>query len=309
LCRRTILLAGLGLVYNSVAALLAGRPIRFPGVLQRIAVSSFVNAIQPFRIWFFPFVATGIWWYCSIQYYNPECHPGQGVEKWFSPPNCTAQTRLDLWTFESKHLYAPDYDPEGLLSTLTTAAITVCAGILISYMSLISGTLISTYLVPLHHKHCIAPGCTTHSRLIFYLIFLIVCFILIRPLPALLQLVLPMSKPLWTPPFVLQTTGITLLSWLLASFIDIFPSLPGTKVIEAMGRRSLEVYLAAEILQEFAMYPGKRRGGGSWEQVVRALVHLGIPRAWICLCVSVCWAGLFAGFGWFLDFMGWRMRL
>jgi len=132
---------------------------------------------------------------------------------------------------------------------------------------------------------------------------------LIRPLPTVLQFVVPMSKPLWTPPFVLQTTGVTLLSWLLASLIDVFPSLPGTKIIEAMGRRSLEVYLAAEILQEFAMYPGKRRGGGAWERVVIALTNLEIPRAWICLFVSVCWASVFAGFGWFLDYMGWRMRL
>jgi predicted acyltransferase len=26
------------------------------------------------------------------------------------------------------HMYSPDYDPEGLLSTVTTAAVTVCAG-------------------------------------------------------------------------------------------------------------------------------------------------------------------------------------
>ena len=131
LCRRTIFLAGLGLVYNSVAALLANRPIRFPGVLQRIALSSFVNSVQPFWTWSFPFIATAAWWILSIRLYNTrECTPvGEGVEKWFMPPNCTAQSTIDYIVFEKKHMYSPDYDPEGLLSTVTTSAVTVCAGI------------------------------------------------------------------------------------------------------------------------------------------------------------------------------------
>jgi predicted acyltransferase len=51
-----------------------------------------------------------------------------GTEHWFWPAQCTAQTRLDYASFGSQHMYAPDYDPEGLLSTVTTAVITVCAG-------------------------------------------------------------------------------------------------------------------------------------------------------------------------------------
>jgi hypothetical protein len=71
-----------------------------------------------------------VWWYSSIQLYNPECEVlDTGVDKWFSPPNCTAQTRIDFLVFGKVHMYAPDYDPEGLLSTLTTSAVTVCAGI------------------------------------------------------------------------------------------------------------------------------------------------------------------------------------
>jgi predicted acyltransferase len=128
LCRRTIYLAGLGLVYNSVGALLGDRPIRFPGVLQRIALSSFVSAIQPFWTWLFPFVATGVWWYTSIRFYNNDCAALEGVEGWFSPPNCTAQSTIDYMAVGKEHMYSPDYDPEGLLSTITTAAVTVCAG-------------------------------------------------------------------------------------------------------------------------------------------------------------------------------------
>lgn len=78
-----------------------------------------------------------------------------------------------------------------------------------------------------------------------------------------------------------------------------------------MGRRSLEVYLAAEILQEFVMYPGKRRGGGFWERIVRWIdAGTGVRgREWSCLVVSFVWAGLFAGFAWMLDRLGWRIKL
>jgi predicted acyltransferase len=131
LAHRTILLTALGLVYNSISALLASRPIRFPGVLQRIALSSFINATQPFG-WAFPVIAAAAWVGGSVWGFDPECHPGrkqaEGNERWFWPARCSAQTRLDYVVFGSEHMYAPDYDPEGLLSTLTTAAITVWAG-------------------------------------------------------------------------------------------------------------------------------------------------------------------------------------
>jgi predicted acyltransferase len=118
-----------------------------------------------------------------------------------------------------------------------------------------------------------------------------------------------MSKPLWTIPFVLQTTGISLLSWLAASLVDIYPSIKATKFLEVMGQKSLEVYLAAEILQEFVMYPGKRRGGGLWEVVVGGLQAFGVPRDWSCLLVSTVWAGLFTGVAYALDYLGWKIKL
>jgi hypothetical protein len=84
----------------------------------------------------FPFVGVGVWWWSSVTYYDPECARakgqgggvGKGVEKWFWPAQCTAQTRIDYLVFEKEHMYSADYDPEGLLSTLTTSAVTVCAG-------------------------------------------------------------------------------------------------------------------------------------------------------------------------------------
>jgi predicted acyltransferase len=292
------------LVYNSVAALLAGRPIRFPGVLQRIALSSFVSAVQPFWTWLFPFVAVVVWWYSSIKYYDPDCFRQHSVGKGvFSPARCTAQSRIDFSVFGAHHMYSPSYDPEGLLSTVTTAAVTVCAGTYLPTLSNV-GTLMSTYLLPLQQKYCISSP--TRSRLIFYSVIAFASCILIYPLPLLFPL--PLSKPLWTPPFLLQTIGISLLSWLLASLVDVYPSLK-ISPLEAMGRRSLEVYLAAEILQEFAMYPGKRTSGSLWEGIVKLVMDFGVSRRWGCLLLSTVWAGVFAAFGWILDRYEWRIKL
>jgi predicted acyltransferase len=88
-----------------------------------------VNSIQPFYNGLFPFIAIAVWWYVTIVGYDPDCPLKGGIDKWFLPANCTAQTRIDVFTFGEDHMYTRDYDPEGLLSTLTTAAVTVCAGI------------------------------------------------------------------------------------------------------------------------------------------------------------------------------------
>jgi hypothetical protein len=254
----------------------------------------------------------GIWWFSSIQFYDPRCPLQDGPDKWFTPANCTAQTRIDVFMFRTRHMYSPDYDPEGLLSTFTTAAITVCAGnsVFPPFMTtvLIIGTLLSKHLVPIHHKYCISPSSTIRTRLQFYITLFISSILLIHPLPHLFFPLLPFSKPLWTPPFVTQTIGISLLSWLFASVIDIYPFIPFTTPLQTMGRQSLEVYLAAEILQEFVMYPGKRNGGGMWEVIVGGIEKLGVRRDWSCLLISVVWAGIFTGFGCVFEWLGWKIR-
>jgi len=171
--------------------------------------------------------------------------------------------------------------------------------------------MISTYLVPLHRKYCLSETSTLTTRLLFYATITTVSTFLIYPLPYFLLPWLPLSKPLWTPPFLLQTTGITLLSWTMASLYD-FPSLPyipGLPTLETMGRKSLEIYLAAEILQEFLMYPGKRKGGGMWEGVVRGLQGMGLGREWACFWVSFGWAVGFGWVGWGLEYLGWKIKL
>jgi predicted acyltransferase len=128
-------------------------------------------------------------------------------------------------------------------------------------------------------------------------------------LPHILSSLLPFSKPLWTPPFLVQTIGVSLLSWTFASILDICPSISFVKPLETMGRYSLEIYLAAEILQEFIMFPGKRNGGGLWEVLVSWVEDIGIGRSLSCLFVSFCWAVSFAWFGSALDLLGWKMKL
>lgn len=163
--------------------------------------------------------------------------------------------------------------------------------------------------MPLHHTYCISPDSTKRSRVLFYTSLSTACLILIFPLPILLSYLFPISKPLWTPPFLVQTAGISILSWLLASIIDIYPSIRSLSPLEALGRRSLEIYLLAEILQEFAMHPGKRTGEGLWDKAVQGLVEIGMGRGTSCLVVSCIWSLMFTGIGVMLDRLGWRLRL
>jgi predicted acyltransferase len=170
--------------------------------------------------------------------------------------------------------------------------------------------MISRYLVPLHRRFCLSETSTISSRILFYISMTLSSFLMISPLSYSLNYWSPMSKPLWTPPFTLQTIGISLLSWTLASLYD-FPALriPGLSTLEIMGRQSLEIYFIAEILQEFVMYPGKRRGGGVWEKVVRLMQRSGMPRDWACLVVSSVWAVGFAMVGTGLNRLGWKIKL
>jgi hypothetical protein len=80
------------------------------------------------------------------------------------------------------------------------------------------------------------------------------------------------------PPFLAQTIGISLLSWIGATLIDIYPSIR-IPLLESMGQRSLEVYLAAEICQEFTNL--------GWEQAIDWLVGFGVGVSWSWWCLLV----------------------
>ena len=243
LVRRTLGLVFFGCLYNAVRSLLAGQPFRPLGILQRIGVSSYIVSAWPFNRTALPILAF-VAWYIATYAGSSGC----SNESVYMPPECTAQSRLDIWMFGANRLYKPEYDPEGVLGTITTSLVTVSAGQLLNYA-------IVKYRAPLM-SYWRGPKMIWH----FYGRFIGLLLVLI-PIPWLLVRFAntPVSKPLWTPPYVFETVIISAAFWLMTAIVDHYPQLvTGTGILnsllatlEVMGQRSLEIYLGGEILQEF----------------------------------------------------------
>jgi predicted acyltransferase len=69
----------------------------------------------------------------------------------------------------------------------------------------------------------------------------------------------PISKSLWTPSFVLVSSGTSVLKYLAVEAV--FPYLPAVvrSVLEAVGRRSLEVYVVSTLLTMLFKYGGDQK--------------------------------------------------
>ena len=247
--RRTGSLFGLGLVYNTIACLLQQRPIRVLGVLQRIAISTFISSIFPYSQYYLLALLSLLW---TIATYLFSCNKNDI----FSPPSCTTQSRIDLAIFGPNHLYSLDYDPEGILGSITTAVMTVSAG-----------SLFAKYLEQKQQG-------PSYLSIVF---ISLTCIAVSIALIAIFDI--PMSKPLWTPPFTLITIATTMVGWLVCSPVDRYPQLITSyplsplHILDALGRRSLEIYLTSEIAWEFTVWSGLR---GLWMRKMYSVMSVAL---------------------------------
>lgn len=217
---RSIALVGLGLGLNAFTAYLKSERVRLPGVLQRLGIASILAS--NFEI--LPLVA--LWYFVSLALgnsINPFAHPSFP----HADPSQTAQTKIDTFLFGNA-IYTPTYDPEGLLGALTTAV-----SMLIGRQSL-SMTMLQASISGVA---MIALGEALHINVPKFA---------------------PLSKSLWTPSFVLVTSGISLLKY--ASVRQLVPYLPAIarSCFIALGRRSLEIYLLSSCVESLLMLGGHR---------------------------------------------------
>jgi predicted acyltransferase len=222
--RRNVGIIGLGLGLHAVSAVAYGKPaVRIPGVLQRLGVASLI-ANEP-RLAFlrrYQGAPLMLMWYAitllgasktSID--NPLAHPDYpGADM----PGI-AQTRIDKLFF-GERLYRPAYDPEGLLGSLTTA------------ISMQIGRWFEDRNLTVLQKAVASIGMITVGEAFHFL------------LPKYASI----SKSLWTPSFVLVTSGISILKYLALE--GALPYLPTTikSLLVAVGNRSLEVYAISTLL-------------------------------------------------------------
>lgn len=226
--RRTVLIFGCGvLLYwfpfftHDAAGALVLRPfetMRFPGVLQRIALGYGIAALVIHwggvrgALGFAALALAGYW--ALLAAFGDYTLAGNAV------------LRLDRWLLGESHLYRGEgipFDPEGVLSTLP-AVVNVLAGWLAGEWVRRHGATDKTVAGLL----LAAVGCT-------------VVALAWQPL-------LPFNKKLWTSSYVLVTTGAALA--LLAVLIEVIDKRGWrgwTGFFEVFGRNTLFLYLMSEL--------------------------------------------------------------
>jgi len=228
--RRNIGLVGIGLSLQSISAFANGRQLRIPGVLQRLGLASIIaNEPQLSILQQYDGLPLALLWYgitlLGSNNNNPLAHPDYPS----ADPSETAQTKIDKFLF-GERLHTPFYDPEGLLGSLTTA---------ISFLigrSFAHSTLSRSQKL-LKSVGMIALGETFHYILPKYA---------------------PISKSLWTPSFVLVTSGTSILKYLAVEVL--IPYIPETiqSLLEVVGKRPLEVYVVSTLLTMILKYGGEQ---------------------------------------------------
>lgn len=196
---------------------------RIMGVLQRIALCYFFAAILvhyfSYRVQLFAGAFILLIYWFMLYWFGDE-----GKELTMGG---NAITKLDLFLLGEGHVYKKDvipFDPEGILSTLP-AIVNVLAGYWAGLFIQKKG---KTY-------EC--------------LVGLMVASVVLIALALWWNLIFPISKKLWTSPFVLYTVGIdALLLSVLIYAVELRKWNVATSFFNTFGKNPLFIYLLSELL-------------------------------------------------------------
>lgn len=227
--RRNVGLIGIGLSLQSISAFVNGKTLRIPGVLQRTGLASIIanDSHLVFLQKYTGLPLIFLWYAISLlgaTSPNPLAHPGY-VD---NDPSKTAQAKIDRFFFGHR-IHTPKYDPEGLLGCLTTAVSMLIGQVFTRQTSSTSEKILESIGM-------IAVGEAMHYTIPKYA---------------------PLSKSLWTPSFVLVTSGIAILKYLtVEALVPYLPEVVQSLLVD-VGRRSLEVYVVSTLLSIMARYGGE----------------------------------------------------
>jgi predicted acyltransferase len=209
--RRVAALVVLGLIVNRVT--FTG-PLRYPGVLQRVALCYLVAAV------------TVRWPRKAVAWATLVLLVGYGAILIFggnTPPHSVGAA-LDIDLFGRAHLYHQlDYDPEGLLSSLAATATVLLGYLAVGWLEGQARTARTSALFAGWAAALAAGGVA-------------------------LQSVVPINKRLWTPSFTLVTAGVAL-SVLVVLYAAVelarrpFLAWP----FEVIGVNAVAVYVVSEL--------------------------------------------------------------
>ncbi|HEY9044600.1 MAG TPA: DUF5009 domain-containing protein [Ohtaekwangia sp.] len=205
---------------------------------------------------------------------------------WFGTPgeeltmSGNAIKRMDLFLLGESHLYKKDaipFDPEGILSTLPAIV-----NVLLGY---IAGIFIQQ------------KGKTFEC-----LTRLMIAGTILVTVALWWNLVFPISKKLWTSPFVLYTVGIDLLLLaVLIYFIEIRNVSRGVYFFTVFGKNPLFIYLLSELAYILLVLIKLPSGQSVFEWISKAIFQQITPGPFGSLLTGIwfmlmCWLA-----GWWLD--------
>lgn len=151
------------------------------------------------------------------------------------------------------------YDPEGVLSTLSSIGMSMLG---VSVQRLIAG-----------RERPITPLAMTSLASVL--------------LGVALALIVPFNKPLWTPSYALLTTGLGLGLW--ASLKAGWPLVGGSRVarlVALLGQNALTLYVVHMLLIAALLLPSGN-GQNLWERSFGAIAETGPSLAWMSLLYAI----------------------
>ena len=181
IARRVVALSVLGLMLNAVAAWPAVTPLRFPGVLQRIALAYAIAAPIVLHLdetaWAVA-IAILLAGHSALLMFVPFAGYPAGTLR----PEHNLPRFVDAAVF-GRHLLLMPIDPEGLLGTITAAASALCGALAGAALQRARDSGARPWTLAVGGIAAVLAGIAWSWRL-------------------------PISKPLWTGPFVLLTSGL-----------------------------------------------------------------------------------------------------
>lgn len=218
--RRVVLMIALGIILNAVAAWPSTAPLRYPGVLQRIALAYLIAApivlhldVQSWAI-AAVLLLVGHWALLALT-------PFGGYAAGTLTPEHNLARVVDAQVFGAHVLLIP-IDPEGLLGTLPAAA-TALLGALTGYVLRTSPSNVRLQRLTASGVAAVAVG------LMWSVSF-------------------PISKPLWTGSFVLVATGLGMLALVTLYFIIDLRRVRGwARPFVWLGVNPLAIYFLSEV--------------------------------------------------------------
>ncbi|MBA6151188.1 acyltransferase family protein [Gelidibacter maritimus] len=194
--------------------------LRFPGVLQRIGIVFFISAVLYLNctwknlIVISSLVLVGYWLFMGF------VPLPNGMPPTFDRAPNNWANYIDL-TILGKHMWQPDYDPEGILSTLP-AVVTCLSGILIG--KLLDGL--------------------THIKYLFFAAF----GMLISGY--LFSLVFPINKAIWSSSFVLVTSGWGTFILAIIYYLKDIKQYDFGTVFKYVGMNAITIYFLSSFISK-----------------------------------------------------------